>query len=590
MLRLFSRKTKMRIAVDTETYGLNWRQDAPFFVSVITDREGAFSFDLRSGFDSSAQELLRQLLNDADEIFMHNAKFDIHALDKIGIWSSAWWPKTRDTIVREYLIDEHRVSYALDEIAFDRLGRNKIDIVQETGIKPEHWFSAPFASVKRYCEQDARLTLEIGMAQDKALNEQSLRKIERLEMDTLEAVHSMEARGVRVDVDRAEQARLALHRQMMQLLSEIYRKFGKISPSSSLDLARTLQLKYTQGQWKTPDGHAVPKTERGAPRLDEATLRSLPGELPQMVLNFKYLDKMANTFLAKHIIASANSGYVQPNINSTKSLSGRGTGTGRLSYDSPALQQIPSRKADAAALIKPIFLPDPDERWIYGDLDQNEFRVFAHFTGSRELFQAYADDPKTDFHGMVAQITGLPRKASRAGEANAKQVNLGLLFNMGSGLLAKTMGLPYTEKDGRLIPGEEVKEVLERYHSAIPGVREINRKCSQLAETYGYVTTLTGRRIRLPDPEFAYKAAGLMFQAVAADNNKRNLVLLHRGLQQLGEGRVLMNVHDEYSLSLPDTPQANEFLKWASNTIGDAGLKVPLSIEFSSGVNWYEAL
>lgn len=579
-----------RIAVDTETYGLNWRSDGPFFVSVAESSGDCYSVDLRAGAEASALQRIRDSLEAATEIFMHNAKFDIHALMKVNLWNPSWWPKVRDTIVREYLIDEHRRSYRLDDIAFDRLGRKKIDMVQETGIKPEHWFSAPFDAVKRYCEQDASLTLDVGLSQDKTLHEQSLLRIERLEMDTLEAVHHMEVHGVRVDVARAEHARLVLLRQMMGLMSEIYSRHGKMSPTSSKDLAKALRITKKNGAWQTPDGTKVPSTEGGAPRLDEATLRTLSGKLPELVLQFKYLDKMANTFLAKHIIASAEDGVVRPNINSTKSLSGRGTGTGRLSYDGPALQQIPSRKADAAALIKSIFLPDAGQRWTYGDLDQNEFRVFAHFTGSKDLFAAYASDPKTDFHGMVAQITGLPRKASRAGEANAKQVNLGLLFNMGAGLLAKTMGLPYKEKDGRLLPGPEVKEVLDRYHAAIPGVREINRKCSQLAERYGYVSTLLGRRLRLPDPEFAYKAAGLMFQAVAADNNKRNLVLLHKGLRELGEGRVLMNVHDEYSLSLPDTARSREFLKWASHSISDAGLNVPLSIEFSTGANWYDAL
>lgn len=584
-----------RVGVDTETYGLDWRRQGAFFLSVVDSEGGAESVDLRAGMDPRQIDRFLSKIERADQIFFHHAKFDLHALRKLGLYSVAWWPRIRDTIIREYLLDEHRTSYRLDDVAQDRLGRRKIDIVAETGVLPQHWHTLPREVVRKYCEEDARLTLEIGMDQQRELEEQELLDIERLEIQTLEVVFHMEQHGVRVDPELAGQARDTLHRQMLQQLQVLYSKHGKFWPGSPTEVARVLRLKQDNKGWHTPDGFRIPSTATGKPQLDEAVMSSIPGELPKQILHFKYLEKMANTFLGNHILSNQierdGQFYVYPNINSTKSVSGRGTNTGRLSYDSPALQQIPSRKKEAAAIIKPIFLPDPGEHWVYGDLAQNEFRVFAHFTGSEDLYAIYRENPQADFHQMVADLTGLPRSATKPGEANAKQVNLALLFNMGAGLLAQTMGLPYTDDgEGYLAPGPEVLEVLEQYHARIPGVREINQRCARLVEINGFVRTLAGRRIRIPDPEFSYKAAGLLFQAVAADNNKRNLVLLHEALKEFGEGRVVVNIHDEYSLSLPWSPRAEEFLEHVKNEISDAGLRVPLSIDWSWGSDWFDAL
>lgn len=580
----------MDLALDTETYGLDWRRDTAWMVSVVCDDNTRITVDLRRSPDLTP---IRRALAAADRVFMHNAKFDMHALDKLGLCEDGLWAKTYDTVVREYLLDEHRYTYRLDDLAYDRLGERKLDLVAETGVMPEHWCIVEHEAAKRYCERDALLTLRVAQSQEPLLREQDLLRVERLERETLEAVWYMEREGVRVDLGKATEAQRILRREMLALVQEVWSKHGRIELLSPQDLARGLRLKRKGSLFLTPDGQTVPCTPTGKPKLDVEALRALRGPLPEAAIRYRQLDKLASTFLGSHVLGSpvirSSGAYVHPNINSTKGLSGRGTGTGRLSYDSPALQQIPSRNKQAAQLMKQLFLPDAGERWVYGDLDQNEFRVFAHFTGSDELVAQYRADAKTDFHSLVAEITGLPRSASRAGEANAKQVNLGLLFNMGAGLLAQQMGLPYTEKQGRLVAGDEVRAVLEQYHAAIPGVRQINRKCTQICEQFGYVYTPIGRRIRIPDPEFSYKAAGLLFQATAADNNKRNLVLLHRRLRELGEGRLLVNIHDEYSLSLPQTQVAQEWLRSVESEISDAGLRIPLSIEFAFGDNWYDA-
>lgn len=587
----------MDAALDTETRGLDWRNDRPFFVSIFYDADRApFSVDLRETDDDRARGMIMDALRGVTRLFLHNTKFDLHALSKIGVDVDALWPLAQDTLVRETLIDEHLPSYKLDELAYRRLGRRKIDMLAEYGIAPDHWFAAPSRIVQTYCERDAELTLLVGLDQQDDIEAQDLYDVLDLEMMTLRAAFDMEAQGVRVDPDRAVASRRQIHRDMMELLSSIYSRFGRINPGSPVDLAQALGVTRGREGWITAGGAPIPSTPTGRPKMDVETLETIDHPLIEAVLRYRESDKLANTFLQGHIIDKAllrgGASWVHPNINTTRSLTGHGTGTGRLSYDTPALQQIPSRVPMSAQIVKSVFLPDPGQVWAYGDLDQNEFRVFAHFTGSEDLYGVYRDNPRVDFHQLVADITGLPRSKGPNGGPNAKQVNLGLLFSMGEGLLAQQMGLPHTvdKATGRLKGGPEVKEVLERYHAAIPGVREINATCTKLAESRGYIKTPIGRRIRISDPEYAYKAAGLMFQATAADINKRNIVTISNALRRSGLGRLLLNIHDEYSMSLDPGPESAELLEHLQGVLSDGGLRVPLSISFKTGDTWHDAL
>mgnify|MGYP005849155159 CR=1 FL=1 len=591
--------------LDTETYGLDWRKDEPWMIAVATF-EGHRAWDLRRPDEARlVLPAFEALVKDAGRIYAHNAKFDLHALAKVlpERLVFALLPLMCCTVVREYLIDENRLSYKLDDLGLERLRERKIDLVQQTGLLPEHWSCAPPEKSKAYCVKDALLCLGVADSQQRDIDHQNLQEVEDLEQRVMRVAWKMERRGVRVDSQMVEDKKREIHRLMMKQQQEVYSKYGRLHLLSSNDLARGLGIgEDSHGILRTDTGEAVPKTDTGRPKLDEETLAGLNSPLAKIATEFRKMDRMANTFLDKHILARVDpkkgTDTVHPNINTVRSLSGRGTKTGRFSYDSPALQQMPSRQDDLAAIIRVCFLPWAGEFWWYGDLDQNEFRVFAHFTGSERLYKAYADNPQIDFHGLVAQILGIPRspKDVEGQGPNAKQTNLALLFNMGAGLLAKTMGLPYTEekddraKDGvRLIPGPEVEGVLDAYFAEIPGVRELNETCSRLMESRGYVTTPVGRRIRISNPEFAYKAAGLLYQATAADINKRNVVLLDETLGREGAGTLLLNIHDEYSISAPDSARTVEVLRHVSEEIADAGLKVPLAIEFHKGPNWYEA-
>jgi DNA polymerase-1 len=156
---------------------------------------------------------------------------------------------------------------------------------------------------------------------------------------------------------------------------------------------------------------------------------------------------------------------------------------------------------------------------------------------------------------MVADITGLPRSPRHAGDPNAKQINLGMVFGMGPGTMAQEMGLPYHEREGRngkvwIDPGEEAQAVFARYHEAIPGVKKILENVGSVAKNRGFIITVMGRHIRFPGGQATYKAGGLLFQGTAADALKVKIIEVDDYLQAEGGGRLMLNVHDEFDHSV----------------------------------------
>jgi DNA polymerase-1 len=263
-----------------------------------------------------------------------------------------------------------------------------------------------------------------------------------------------------------------------------------------------------------------------------------------------------------------------------------------LSYTNPALQQIPSRNKEAAELVRPVFLPEEGEGWVYGDLDQHEYRVFAHYSNSPALMSAYKKNPNLDVHGYVAELTGIPRNIPKDGGANAKQLNLSIVFCMSDGRVAEVLGLPYTVEMVRgfsmLVPGEETKALLETYHTKFPGVKALQAKVKATAKSRGYIKSIYGRRIRFPDGKGVYKSPGLLFQVSSGDLNKSNLTRIYRVLKESGKGRLLLNIHDEYSVSVPRN--SIRVTKAMQKAIQDRDLRVPIRIDFGKPQkNWWLA-
>ena len=315
--------------------------------------------------------------------------------------------------------------------------------------------------------------------------------------------------------------------------------------------------------------------------------------LAAMIRRQRKLIKTRDTFVMSHIVGHADDkGYVHPTINQTKNDADAGTGSGRMSITDPALQQIPARDRDTAEVIRSMFLPDPGQLWICCDYSQVDFRTAAHLIKDERLYATYAEDPDADFHGIVASMTGLPRNAAYAGAPNAKTCNLGMAFGAGAGKIAKTMGLPYSIEDwnGRMVlrAGPEAQKMLDTYHSRFPRMRAFSKEAESVGRHRGYVKTFTGRRIRFPNGVGAHKAAGLLYQAFAAEIHKQGLIYADRALAEVGNGsRLLVPVHDECNISGP--AEDAEPLRSAYCNTGDFKCRVPIRASLGVGSNWFEA-
>lgn len=601
------------VALDLETTGLNWWADRIFGVAIsVADRD--LYYDVRR--NPEAIEWLREEIPRVRHLTNHHIKFDWHFSREAGIIFPE--ERTTCTMIRAALIDEHRLTYDLDSLGRDCVKMRKdgdiyAELAEMFGGKPTrqaqigNLHRAPPEVAGRYAKQDTRVALALWHWQEEQIEKQDLRRVHELERELLPVIVRMEQGGVRVDVERAEKAVANIDRQSKTMQRDLDKLAGfPVNPNPSGSIKRLFDPRRVPSadggeHWEAADGTVLNATDAGAPSLDADALRRMKHPAASMILSLRKLLKARDTFLKGHILGNHHEGVIHANINQTKSEGDVGTGTGRLSINAPALQQIPKRDKEVAAIVRAIFIPDEGGEWVCNDWAQMDFRVFAHYVNDPEIIGMYAKDPDTDFHSLTAGMTGLPRSPRFAGDPNAKQINLGLVFGMGQGRLAEEMGLPFTvEPNGKggtwLKPGPEAEEVFHKYHSSIPGVRDLLRDASSVAKSRGHVKTIMGRHIRFPRGMFVHKAGGLIFQGTAADCLKVKLIELDRLLYSEFKGsgaRLLLNVHDEFDCSVPpDRADIREAINRCVTAFGPddrISLRVPVRTDQGVGPDWWEA-
>ncbi len=594
------------IFLDTETTELQWWVGKVFGVSVSAPDGQDWYWDIRT--DPGSLEYLQEELPACRMIAAHNMKFDFHMCREVGIHL----PKRRIScsMIRAALIDEHLFSYDLDSLGKKYVGVGKMgDIWAELaaifGGKPTasaqapNLKRAPKSIVSKYAKQDSRTGLLLWEWQEGEIQRQELSRVEALEMRLLPAVIEMEHGGVRVDVEAAQRAVESLTSKISTLRYQLDNLAGfAVNPNPSNSIKQLFKPELgPDGEWVCADGTKLNKTEAGAPSLDADALRRMKHPAATMILQCRKLIKTKDTFLSGHVLGHHHNGVVHANINQTKSDNDLGTGTGRFSINDPALQQIHKRDQDIASIVRAVFLPEQGCWWYCNDWAQMDFRMFAHYAKNPVILKMYADDPESDFHKLAASLTGLPRSPRFAGDANAKQVNLGLVFGMGQGKLAAEMGLPYTiEKTAKgkeyLKPGPEAVAVFDKYHAAIPGVKSMLENATSVAKSRGFVRTVMGRRIRFPGGMATHKAGGLIFQGSAADALKLKICEVHEYLEAENNGsRLMLNVHDEFDTSIPEGAEhvAAEISRIVTTFDGEIKFRVPICTDQGRGVNWWEA-
>lgn len=605
------------VAVDVETFGLNWWQpDQGIYGVAISYPDGTdVYFDIRrqpEGLAWLRKQRPKKVVN-------HNMKFDLHMLWSVGV---KWDPSVCEcTMVRASLIDEHLKSYSLDNLAKKYLKASKVDDIYEklaekfggpvnrkTQIKNLH--RADPQLVAKYAKTDTRLAMRLWEWQEDEIKRQGLRSIVDFEQRLFPAVFDMERRGVRVDVAKAVESSGKLTVEIERTRKQLNEEAGfNCNPNPSGDIHKLFKpTQRKDGVWVACDGTELPSTPAGKASINTEALRNMKHPAAAMIVKIRKWLRCRDTFLKGHVLGHQYEGILHPNINQVKGDMG-GTGTGRFSYTQPALQQIPARDKDIAAIMRPIFIPDEGALWGCWDYEQFEFRMFSHYVDDPGIIKMYRDNPKVDYHQMVADLTGLPRNAPVSGGPNAKQLNLSMIYDMGEASIARTLDLPlddelhtFTGKDGKQVSyykaGPEAKRIIEQYHAAIPGVRALYDKVKSVGKMRGYVRSIAGRHMRYPNGYGLNKAKAILCQGSSADCMKQKIVEIYDYFQsEEPECRMYLSVHDEINLGIPKHhPRLLKVIRDVRNILETfdgkrcpIALKVPIKTDFGIGYNWAEA-
>lgn len=607
------------ISLDTETTGTYWPRDRAFGISVST-KWNDYYFDIRHESRDFPVRLGRAISRRKPIVAAHNASFDYKMLFSLGcktpmeIWQC--------TVTRACLINEHestifpwskgRGSYKLDDLGLKYLKERKDQEFYERARaffgKPKmtanqimgRIFELPVEITGPYAKKDTRLCYDLWHWQQQEISRQGLHRIVEFEQKVFPVLLKSEMRGIDVDVDRTNTAIGKLDGVIAEKQSEFNKIVGREFNVNSTSQVKELFSPYEEnGEWYASDGTALERTKKGGPSFGGQTMHEMTDPRAAHIVEIRSLIKTRDTFLKSHILGHEINGKVYPNINQTKGEDA-GTGTGRLSYTAPAMQQIPSRNKRVAEIVKPCFLPPEGHVWVETDLASFEVRVFAHLVAAYNdsLVQAYANNPELDFHQWVGDMTGLPRDASYSGEPNSKQLNLSMIFNQGRGSTAAKMGMPwtwaeFTDKKGDLIryqkAGNEANAVIDKYHSRVQGVHTLAKRAQQYAESRGEIQTAFGRRLRFPNGYKSYKASGILIQSTSADINKRNWLAVDEALGD--EGSLILNTHDSYSMAMrPDWKPIFKRVREAIEDMSDINFRVPLLLDLDGvGNDWQEA-
>jgi DNA polymerase-1 len=598
------------IGLDFETSGLDyWNPDfRALDVAVATkDRTWAFNFREHPGLSDWLRDLLP-----GRRVAAHSAQFEYQVTRRLGID-----PREVDwycTMVTDCLIDEHSLQFNLEAVA----KRNGVDSNKSKNLRAimDHLgVDTPSAALSRlsevpsalratYVGGDAADAIQIYLKQQAQLDEQELRRVHRLEHRLLPVLADMSWVGVKVDLEAAEAAIPVLTRKIDDLQTQLDAVAGRgFNPNSSPQVRAIFQPKaINKFQYQLIDGTIVGATKGNkGPSIDQNALREMEHPAAKIIVALRKAIKLRDTFIKGHIIASADgNGFVHTSFNQTKTDADAGTITGRLSSTDPALQQITKRDKENAALLRAMFLPDdPSQEWACLDYSQVDFRCGAHLINDPNILDAYRRDPNLDYHQIVSDMTGIPRNAPYAGAPYAKQMNLGMQFGAGPGKVCFMMKMPYeiVERRGRAvyIPGEEGKKVFQLYHAKLPGTQAFAKHAENVAKTTGFVRTAIGRRLRFPRGFGGHKAAGLLYQAYAADLHKIGLVESDAIIREEKlPARLNISVHDEMGLSIERGNQrvaerVRERYTDFNSPNSEVKMNVPIMSTAKLGANWWEA-
>ena len=597
-----------RMAIDLETrdpnlttLGPGWCRDDGYVIGIAVaagDFVGYFPIRHEGGGNMPEKTvfnwLKKQLATPHIEKVMHNALYDLGWLRWAGIDVQG---PVIDTMIAAPLLNENRRFYNLNSLCREYLEEGKSEVMLRSaaamyGIDPKSEMWKLHASfVGRYAEKDAEITLKLWDRLSIEIKGDNIESIFKLESSLLPVLLDMKERGVRVDVNKAEQTKKKLVSLEQNLLKEVKDETGIwVEPWAASSIAKVfdkLGLSYKR------------TAKTNAPAFTKVFLANHVHPVAQKIVRLREFNK-ANTTFIETILKHEHNGRIHCDFNPLRSDEG-GTVTGRFSSSHPNLQQQPARDPEIKKMIRGLFLPEEGEKWGSFDYASQEPRWLAHYCWALkgpsrsplidDIVKMYHDG-NADFHQMGADMAGVTRK-------EAKTVNLGIMYGMGRKKLGTTLD----------ISEEEAKRLLAEYHIKVPFVKGMADLAANTALEHGVVRTWLGRKCHfnmweprsyefnraLPLEEaakeyggrgmirraFTYKALNRLIQGSSADQTKKAMVECYK------EGLLpLLTVHDELCFSVNSREQADKIVEIMKTCVH--GLAVPFDVDAEIGNNWGE--
>jgi len=579
-------------AFDTETTSLDYMQAKIVGVSfAVKAGEAAYvpvahQITLEDA-DASAQlsrdfvlEKLRPLLEDASKAKVgQNLKYDMSVLANHDITLRG---VAFDTMLESYVLDSTATRHDMDSLALKYLNHNTIHFedVAGKGVKQVTFDQVSISVAGPYAAEDADVTLQLHQTLWPRLEREPLlaELFRDIELPLLTVLSHIERNGVLIDANMLAKQSDELAQRMLEIQKESYDVAGEeFNLASPKQIQKILFEKLGLPVRK--------KTPKGAPSTAEEVLVELAHDfpLPKLILEYRGMSKLKSTYTDK-LPQRIDPGTKRVHTSYHQAVAS----TGRLSSSDPNLQNIPVRSAEGRR-IRQAFVAPSGFSLLAADYSQIELRIMAHLSGDEGLLKAFAAGE--DIHrATAAEVFAVPlNEVDNEQRRSAKAINFGLIYGMSAFGLARQLG----------ITRGDAQTYVDLYFERYPGVKKFMDDTREQAHEQGYVETVFGRRLYLPDinhrngqrRQYAERTAiNAPMQGTAADIIKRAMIVVDDWIESAGlDIKLIMQVHDELVFEIRD--EQIEVAKIAVNRLMTevAELKVPLVVDIGTGSNWDEA-
>jgi DNA polymerase-1 len=580
-------------AFDTETTSLNYMDALIVGLSFAVERGHAAYLPLAHNYPGAPDQLdraavlaqFRPILEDPAQLKVgQNLKYDRSVLANHGIELRGI---AHDTMLESYVLDSTATRHNMDALALKYLGRKttKYEEVAGKGAKQINFNQVAVEVATPYAAEDAEVTLALHEALLPQLAERGLLQLySELEIPLLSVIGNIERTGVLIDSALLQQQSLELAHKLTEIERAAFDAAGQpFNLSSPKQIQEILYDKLELPVLK--------KTPKGQPSTAEEVLQELALDypLPELILQYRGLAKLKSTYTDKlPDMVNMSTGRIHTSYHQAVAA------TGRLSSSDPNLQNIPIRSPEGRR-IRQAFIAPSGSVILAADYSQIELRIMAHLSGDEGLLKAFGAGE--DVHrATAAEVFGIPTdQVSSDQRRSAKAINFGLIYGMSAFGLARQLSI------GRA----EAQNYIDLYFARYPGVKNYMEQTKEQAKAQGFVETLFGRRLYLPDinssngqrRQYAERTAiNAPMQGTAADIIKRAMLAVDQWLRPNSNGadesmgvKMVMQVHDELVFEVEQSQLADATNRIVELMESAAELNVPLLVETGSGNNWDEA-